>query len=130
MWTHGHFYWNELMTRDAAAATKFYEDSLGWAFTQMPMPDGGTYHLVVDAGEKPVAGIMQMAGPDFEGVPEHWFSYISVDDVDARIKKAVNNGATVMREPFDVEGIGRICILQQPNGAMIGWMTPAGSPEG
>ena len=23
-WSHGHFYWNELMTRDAEKAKKFY----------------------------------------------------------------------------------------------------------
>ncbi len=123
MWTHGHFYWNELMSTDVAKARSFYADTLGWTFNDMPMPDG-TYHVIMD-GEQPVGGMYEMSGPQFEGVPEHWFAYIAVDDVDARVKAAVEKGATVHREPFDVEGVGRICILQQPTGAMIGWMTPA-----
>ncbi len=39
-WSHGHFYWNELMTRDADKAKKFYGASVGWTFEAMPMPDG------------------------------------------------------------------------------------------
>ena len=37
-WTHGSFYWNELMTRDAEKAKKFYGDTIGWTFEAMPMP--------------------------------------------------------------------------------------------
>ncbi|WP_371685873.1 VOC family protein [Nitratireductor sp. OM-1] len=51
-------------------------------------------------------------------------SYLSVDDVDAALEKAKAGGASVMREPFDVPGVGRIAILRQPGGAVIGWMTP------
>lgn len=126
MWTHGHFYWNEFMTRDVEGVKAFYADTLGWKFSAMPMPQG-TYHLVLD-GEQPIAGIMPMAGPEFEGVPEHWFSYIAVDDIDARLEKAVAKGASIAHGPFDVDGVGRICVLKQPNGAMIGWMTPAPQP--
>jgi uncharacterized protein len=29
-WSHENFYWNELMTRDAEKAKKFYRDTIGW----------------------------------------------------------------------------------------------------
>ena len=48
-----------------------------------------------------------------------------VDDVDARLAKATAAGASAMREPFDVQDVGRIAILREPGGAMVGWMTPA-----
>jgi predicted enzyme related to lactoylglutathione lyase len=35
--------------------------------------------------------------------------------------------ATPMRPPFDVPGVGRIAILREPGGAVVGWMTPASS---
>ena len=35
MATNGSFYWNELMTRDAEAAKKFYGATLGWTFEAM-----------------------------------------------------------------------------------------------
>ena len=39
-WSHGHFYWNELMTRNAERDKKFYGATVGWTFEAMPMPDG------------------------------------------------------------------------------------------
>lgn len=120
---HGHFYWNELMARDVEAAKAFYGSALDWTFSGMDMP-GGTYWLAMQ-GEKPVGGIFQMVGPEFDGVPDHWMSYLAVDDIDARLDKAVAAGATLMRPAFDVEGVGRIGILKDPGGAVMGWMTPA-----
>jgi predicted enzyme related to lactoylglutathione lyase len=120
--SHGSFYWNELMTRDAEQAKKFYADVIGWTFEGMPMPHG-TY-WVAKMDDKPVGGLFPMSGGEFEGVPENWMSYLAVDDVDARLKKAKAAGATAMREPFDVPGVGRIAIVMQPGGAVIGWMTP------
>jgi predicted enzyme related to lactoylglutathione lyase len=123
MSSHGSFHWNELMTRDAEKAKKFYSAAIGWTFDAMPMP-GGTY-WVAKMGDKPVGGMYPMSGPDFDGVSENWMSYLAVDDVDARLKKATKAGAKVMREPFDVPGVGRIAVIQEPGGATIGWITPA-----
>ena len=121
---HGVFYWNELMTRDQAKVREFYGKSIGWTFSEMPMDGGGTY-VVANLGDKPVGGIFPMEGPHFEGVPEHWMSYIAVDNVDERLELAVAHGGEVLRPPFDVEGIGRIAILKDAGGAVMGWMTPA-----
>ena len=38
---HGHFYWNELMTKEPGAAKAFYREVLGWDFQQMSMEDPG-----------------------------------------------------------------------------------------
>ena len=121
---HGTFYWNELMTRDAEKAKAFYAETLGWTFDAMAMPEGGTYWLA-KAGDAPAGGILTMDGPQFEGVPEHWFAYIAVDDVDASVGRAEAAGATIVRPVFEVPGIGRIVILKDVNGVAMGWMTPA-----
>ena len=123
--SHGTFYWNELMTRDVEGAKKFYADTIGWSYDGMPMPGGsGTYWLATMDGE-PVGGLFDISGRDFQGVPESWMSYIAVDDVDARLAKAVKAGAKLMKPVFDVPDVGRIAILLQPDGAGVGWMTPA-----
>jgi uncharacterized protein len=122
-WTHGHFYWNELMTRDVERDKKFYAEALGWQFEGMPMPDG-TYWVAKVNGQ-PVGGLFDISAPQFGPVPESWMSYIAVDDVDARVKRALSLGATLMKPIFDVPGVGRIAILREPGGAGIGWMTPA-----
>ncbi len=123
MTAHGHFHWNELVTRDVEKAKKFYGGVIGWTFDGMSMPDG-TY-WVAKMGDQPVGGLFPIAGPQWDGVPEHWMSYLAVDDVDARVKKATAAGARLMRPAFDIPGVGRIAILTEPGGAGVGWITPA-----
>ena len=125
MWSHGHFHWNELMTRNPEQAKSFYGETVGWTFEAMPMQDG-TY-WVAKTGDTPVAGIFPLNSPQFDGVPEQWMPYLAVDNVDVRVDKATAAGAQLMRPVFDVPGVGRIAILREPGGAGIGWMTPATS---
>ena len=120
--SHGTFCWNELMTRDVERAKRFYRDTIGWTFDPMPM-EWGTY-WIAKAGERMAGGIFELKGPEFEGVPESWMSYLAVDNVDKRVAKAVKAGAKLMRPIFDVSGVGRIAILLQPGGAGVAWMTP------
>jgi hypothetical protein len=124
MTSHGHFHWNELTTRDAERAKRFYQDTIGWSFEGMPMPQGGTY-WVASIGGTPVAGLFPTDGPGCEAIPEGWLPYLAVDDVDARVQKALAAGAKLMRPIFDVPNVGRIALLTEPGGAGIGWMTPA-----
>jgi predicted enzyme related to lactoylglutathione lyase len=121
-WTHGRFYWNELLTRDVEKAKKFYGDTIGWTFEAMPGNDG-TYWVARMDGEY-VGGLFPLTDSKFDGVPEGWMAYLAVDDIDARVKKAQAAGATLMRPIFDIPGVGRIAILKEPGGAGIGWMTP------
>jgi len=105
---HGNFYWNELVTREPEKAKKFYGAAIGWTFDAMPMPDG-TY-WVAKMGDKAVGGLFTIDGPQWEGVPEHWMSYLAVDDVDARPRRLAHQplgevaagGATA--DDGDVEG--------------------------
>jgi predicted enzyme related to lactoylglutathione lyase len=120
---HGKFVWNELNTQDIDGAKKFLTATLGWSFETMPIPDG-TYWIIKN-GEDRVGGLFDMSGDAHcKGVPEHWLSYVAVDDIDARYKKALAAGAKQGRAPFDIPGVGRIGILAQPGGAMVGWITP------
>ncbi len=122
--SHGHFHWNELMTRDVERAKEFYADTLGWSYDTMPMPDCCAYTIAM-VDDEPVAGIFDINDPEYKDVPEAWMAYIAVDDVDARVRKATRAGAKVMKPAFDVPDVGRIVILTEPGGAAIGWMTPA-----
>lgn len=119
----GHFHWNELMTRDVAASKAFYGATLGWTFETMPMADGSSY-VVAMAGGRPAAGIFDVNAMPAEHAPEAWFAYVSVADLDGALARARANGGRVEREPFDVEGVGRIAIVTDPRGVTMGWMTP------
>lgn len=124
MTDHGHFHWNELMTNDVESAKAFYGDIAGWTFNDMDMGDHGIYSVAMD-GDKPVGGIFPMSGTDFEGMPTQWMSYLAVDDIDDCVKKAESAGATILQPPMDIPDVGRIAMIKDPTGAVLGWMTPA-----
>ena len=56
---HGHFHWNELMTRDREAAKAFYAETLGWTYDAFPMADGGDYAVCMMNGQ-PVGGMLEI----------------------------------------------------------------------
>jgi hypothetical protein len=119
------FYWNELVTEEVAEAKTFYAVVLGWTLEEMAMPSGGKY-TIAKMGGKPVGGIMDSAAmEDAEDMPSHWMSYVHVADVDAVVAKVEAAGGEIAKPCFDVPGVGRIAIIEDPTGAIIGIMTAA-----
>ncbi|NNF05586.1 MAG: VOC family protein, partial [Candidatus Eisenbacteria bacterium] len=113
----GHFCWTEIATRDIDGAKKFFTELFGWQVQSVPMPgEAGTYHLMQIDG-KDVAGLYEMKGDMFEGVPPHMSSYIWTNDTDATAAKVKELGGTVVAEPFDVPMVGRMAVCQDPTGA-------------
>ena len=126
MTEHGDVLWSELISGDVAASKAFFTEICGWSINEMPMPGGMIYNVCMN-GDRPVAGIMSVdviREQNPEAQP-HWMTYLHVDDVDGSAKAAAANGGTVLSEPFDVEGVGRICIVMDPGQAVVGIMTPA-----
>jgi uncharacterized protein len=114
----GTFSWTELLTSSAAGARQFYTSLLGWTFSEMPMGPGMTY-TVFQVGGKPAAGMMQMEGPQFQGVPPNWLSYLSVPDCDEAVARAKASGAEVLMPPQDVPRTGRFSVLKDTTGAVF-----------
>jgi hypothetical protein len=120
--THGAFSWNELMTSDAEAALKFYQPLFGWTTETMQMPEM-TYH-VVKANGTSVGGVMKLPKEAAAGgVPPNWGSYVTVDDVDATAKKAVELGGKIVHGPADIPNVGRFAVIVDPQGAPINVIT-------
>lgn len=123
MTKHGEFNWIELQTQNTDAAIEFYRNAAGWDFQAETMPSGGTYWLAT-LGEKVICGIWTLEKDSREPTKNRWIVYLHVDDIDAALETARATGAEVLREPWDVPGVGRIAIIQDPGGAEIGWVTP------
>lgn len=122
MAAHGKFYWNELLTDDVEKAKALYAATLGWTFAEMPMAGGGTYHVAM-LGDESVAGILDKTDIVPPSVPPHWFSYINVDDLSERLERLLAAGGRVLREPFEVEGVGSFAIVADATGAPFGLMS-------
>jgi len=119
---HGSFSWADAGTTDATAAKKFYGGLFGWTFQDTPAGPGATYTMCFLEGA-PVCALYEMP-PEMKGMPPHWMTYISVDDVEATTKKAATNGGKVMKEPFDVMEHGRMSVIQDPSGAIVSLWQP------
>ena len=65
---------------------------------------------------RPGSGMFQIT-PDMGNLPPHWLVYFAVDDCDAKVQKATELGAKVMKPADDIPGVGRFAILFDPQGA-------------
>jgi predicted enzyme related to lactoylglutathione lyase len=119
--SQGTFHWNELWTRDAAKAMRFYEKAFGFTSKTMPMPEGD-YHML-EAGGVPRAGVLTSTKPE---VPPMWLPYVAVDDCDATAARAKRQGGAIHLEPTDIPNVGRFAILGDPLGATFAVIKPAG----
>lgn len=103
--------WNELATRDTAAAAKFYTALLGWKAKE----DAGGYTEWY-VGDKAVAGMMAVA-PEWGDVPSHWTPYFLVADCDASAQQAQELGGQLLVAPLDIPKVGRFSMVLDPQGA-------------
>ncbi len=111
--TPGAFSWNELSSPDPKQACEFYGTLFGWRFDTMSMGDG-PYH-VIKVGDVGVGGIMAQQQPG----PALWGAYVTVENCDATADQARGLGAKVLAGPFDIPTIGRMAVLQDPQGGVV-----------
>lgn len=120
--THGAFSWNELTTTDPEAAVAFYGSLFGWSTRATDMGTG-PYH-VASVGGTEVCGVMGMP-PGAPPMPPAWGCYITVDDLEATIARCSALGGRTLVPPMDVPGVGRMAVLQDPQGAVFNVMAYA-----
>jgi predicted enzyme related to lactoylglutathione lyase len=116
----GVFCWADLNTTDTAGARKFYTELFGWGVQEFPMPSGDGVYAMASLGGKNVAGIAPLPEEARKmGAPPHWLNYIATHDVDATVKSAQELGAKVYHGPVTYEGMGRMAVLADPQGAVF-----------
>jgi predicted enzyme related to lactoylglutathione lyase len=111
----GAIAWNELGTRDVAAAKQFYGAVFGWEFADNDMGEMGIY-TELKRGDGSVGGMMDVSGRLPDEIPAHWLAYFAVDDADAAVETAKGKGGSVSFGPIDIPA-GRFAIVQDPHGA-------------
>ena len=112
--------WVELMTSDDAAAMAFYSGLFGWRDVATEIPGGGTYHTA-HLGDDAIAGLgVQNADEAARGIPPHWNVYLAADDAEATAAQVGAAGGQVIVPTMDVMGLGRMAIIADPTGGMVG----------
>jgi uncharacterized protein len=114
-WPAGTPCWVDIAVPDLAAATAFYGSVFGWTFVDSG-EEFGHYHIAQTDGRAAAAigPIMQ------EGTPTVWTVYLASDDVDATAKLVTENGGTLLFDPMDIPGSGRMCVALDSNGGAFG----------
>ena len=119
MTNHGHIGWCDLMSDDVDRARDFYTGVLEWDTEVVDVGQGP--YTVFSADDRPVAGLMaRPAQGPASFAPTAWTSYVTVDDVDARTARVAGAGGVVLAGPMDIPTVGRMAIIQDPTGGVIG----------
>ena len=116
---HGAFSWNELMTTDMNGAKSFYQKMFNW---QVEDVESDMPYMTAKIDGQEVAGFMPVP-PEAQGMPPMWGGYVTVDDVDASAKQAVELGGKVLLEARDIPKVGRFCVISDPQGATLSLIT-------
>lgn len=117
-------WWHELNCRDIQAAGTFYSHMMGWTFDDVSLPEGKTYRIARQ-GETPICGLFEIDPAAHGEVPDHWMTYMATEDIGAALRMAVFAGGEVVRAPMQVPGLGRLALLADAGGALIGLFEPA-----
>ncbi|MFG2904528.1 VOC family protein [Kitasatospora sp. NPDC048286] len=114
----GALVWAELHTSGPDAALAFYEKLFGWRMQKFEPSPGMTYRVLStaegDQEDTSFGGIAPTMSPE---QPSAWTPYFAAEDVDARVAAATAVGGSVLMAASDVENVGRIAWLADPNGA-------------
>jgi len=111
----GAFAWNELGTRDVAAAKAFYGTVFDWGFEDHDMGQMGTY-TEWKQGDTSIGGMMDVSGRLPDEIPAHWLVYFAVENADAAVETVKSSGGGVSFGPIDIPA-GRFAIVTDPHGA-------------
>ncbi len=111
----GSFGWNELQTRDTAAAEQFYTDLIGWTASTS---EGDMPYTEFQLDGESVAAMMPMPPMVPAEVPGLWLTYFVVEDCDASVATIEFAGGSVMAPPMDVP-VGRFAAVSDPLGAVF-----------
>ena len=113
-WPEGTPAWVDLMVPDRHVAQAFYGPLLGWEFDE-GRPETG-YYSMARRGGRAAAGVGEL----MPGSRAGWTTYLAVDDVDATAKRVTAAGGTLLVEPMDVMDLGRMAVLADPTGGIVG----------
>jgi hypothetical protein len=116
----GRIAWRDLTVDDAEDLRDFYARVVGWNPVGCDMGGYEDYNMTVpDTGEA-IAGVCHARGPK---APPQWIVYVTVTDVEASARRAVELGGEVLDGPRGM-GDRTFCVIRDPAGAVMGLITP------
>ena len=103
----------EIVGKDQGALQRYYGNLFGWKLnTDFPggygMTDPAQTGLIVGVGNTPDGSAGRVTG------------YVTVDDIDATLAKAVDLGGSVVMPKFSPDGNAQLALVADPEGHVLG----------
>ena len=120
--------WYELMTTDMKAAEAFYRNVVGWKTS--PFEGAGqpyTMFTRTDDTASSVGGVMKK--PDEMKAPPFWAMYIGVPKLEEAVTEIKKRGGRTHTEAITVPNVGRMQLMQDPQGAVFYIIEPSSSDQ-
>lgn len=108
--------WNEVNSRDGAAADTFYSGVFG--VTPQKIDAEGLDYVTYQVDGKDVGGRLQMTDEWPDSIPPHWMTYFAIADADGAAERVRELGGTVSHGPFD-SPFGRTLVVLDPWSAVF-----------
>lgn len=113
--------WVDLGTPDQEQAGEFYGALFGWRIVEDENAEQTGGYRTAQLDGKAVGGVMRLMQ---EGQPPAWMTHFKVDDTDSVAARARDLGGEVLAEPMAVLDYGRLAVVADPTGAVIGLWQP------
>lgn len=110
-------YWESLSTSDVARASAFYTQVFGW---QSGVGSNGV--AMFSTHGTPETGVADVQKA--QGFPPHWMTYVVVAKIESACSRVEGLGAKVLVPLIEVPTVGRIAVIADPTGAVIGLFEP------
>jgi predicted enzyme related to lactoylglutathione lyase len=107
--------WADTSQPDPEAAAEFYSGLFGWEMENVMPPDAPQKYFIgrIRGGDVAAVGSIPESAPPMA----MWNTYVWVDSADETAKKVTDAGGSVLMEPFDIPGSGRMAVFADPAGA-------------
>jgi hypothetical protein len=103
------------MQPDPEAAKEFYGELFGWEFdNRAPEGSPGPYYVAKLRG----CDVAAVGGPSEAGASPMWNPYTAVESVDRAVTRVADAGGSVIVEPMDIPGAGRMAVFADKQGAV------------
>ncbi|MEA2374343.1 MAG: uncharacterized protein QOD53_806 [Thermoleophilaceae bacterium] len=121
----------EVIGKDGAKLQSYYSELFGWKIETMGPMNYGIVPREGNTGPDGVGIGGGIAGPGPDGYEGHVTFYVAVDDVEQGLQKAESLGGARVMGPETMSDAGIVIgMFNDPEGHMIGLVTPIGEPQG
>lgn len=128
----GKIIWHDLITDKPELTKEFYQALFGWQFEELTLA-GGLFgkvnYTLIRHNSKLIGGMVDQTKLPVKKDISQWVVLMSVSNIDSAVAEVKSSGGTVFSPITDLGERGKIAIVADPQGALLGFLqTKQGDP--